>query len=181
MTVEPTELKTERLLLRPYKLRDVDDVLAYRTDEEWARFLPHIPQPYTRSHAEQFVAQEVLRSWEKSPWVAIELSGRVVGCVGIDINIRNSLGALGYFLARKHWGKGVAVEATRAFVGWAFSAYDLAKVYAQIDERNVRSVRVAEKLGMTREGLLKSHHAARDGRSDDVVYGILREQWRADN
>ena len=180
MTVEPTVLQTERLILRPYKVGDVDDVLAYRNDEEWALYLPHIPQPYTRRHAEQFVAEEVLRSWEKSPWVAIELSGRVVGNVGMDIDMRNSLGALGYTLARKHWGKGITVEATRAFVGWAFSAYDLAKVYVEIDKRNVRSTRVAEKLGMTCEGLLKSHHAARDGRSDDVVYGVLREEWQAD-
>ncbi len=180
MTVEPTELKTKRLLLRPFKGEDADDVLGYADDEEWAWFLPHIPQPYTRSHAEQFVAQAVLRSWSNNPSMAVELSGRVVGSVGMNISVRNSLGALGYSLARKHWGKGITAEATSAFVGWAFSAYDLAKVYAEVDERNVRSIRVAEKLGMTREGLLKSHYTARDGRSDDVVYGILREQWPAD-
>ncbi len=181
MTVEPTELKTKRLLLRPFRGGDVDDVLAYANDEEWARFLPHIQLPYTTSDAEQFVAQRVLGSWRDNPALAIELSGKVVGGVGMNINVRNSLGALGYSLARKHWGKGIAVEATRAFVDWAFSAYDLAKVYAEVDERNVRSMRVAEKLGMSREGLLKSHYVARDGRSDDVVYGILREQWEAES
>ncbi len=181
MPVEPTELETKRLLLRPFRGQDVDDVLAYSNNEEWARFLPHIPQPYTRSHAEQFVAQAVLRSWNERATMAIEFSGRVVGSVGMDIDARNRLGALGYSLSHEHWGNGIAVEALRAFVGWAFSTYDLAKVYAEVDERNVRSMRVAEKLGMSREGLLKSHYAARDGRSDDVVYGISRDQWRADD
>ena len=102
MTVEPTELKTKRFLLRPFKGQDVDDVLAYANDEEWAWFLPHIPQPYTRIHAEQFVAQAVLRSWNDNVSMAIELSGSVVGSVGMSISVRNSLGALGYSLARKH-------------------------------------------------------------------------------
>ena len=39
------ELKTERLLLRPFKLEDVDDVYAYAKDPEWAEYLPGIPQP----------------------------------------------------------------------------------------------------------------------------------------
>ena len=181
MTVEPTELRTKRLLLRPFEGHDADDVFTYASDEEWAGFLPHIPQPYSRSDAEQFVAQAVLSNWRDRLTMAIELSDKVVGSVGMNINVRNSLGALGYSLARKHWGKGITVEATRAFVDWAFSAYDLAKVYAEVDERNVRSMRVAEKLGMTREGLLKGHYVARDGRSDDVVFGILREQWEAES
>ena len=71
MPVEPTELETKRLLLRPFRGQDVDDVLAYSNNEEWARFLPHIPQPYTRSHAEQFVAQAVLRRSRASPRHAV--------------------------------------------------------------------------------------------------------------
>ena len=47
------ELKTERLLLRPFTLEDVGDVLAYADDEDWARFLPIVPLPYTRSDAEE--------------------------------------------------------------------------------------------------------------------------------
>ena len=45
MAVEPTELRTERLLLRPFRLDDAGDVLDYATDEEWARYLEDIPQP----------------------------------------------------------------------------------------------------------------------------------------
>ena len=45
-------LRTKRLLLRPFEPEDVDDALNYRNDPEFARFLPHIPQPYTREDAE---------------------------------------------------------------------------------------------------------------------------------
>ena len=49
--MEPAELNTERLLLRPFRLDDVDDVLAYASNPEWARFLPPVPLDYTRRHA----------------------------------------------------------------------------------------------------------------------------------
>jgi RimJ/RimL family protein N-acetyltransferase len=39
MTPEPTELHTERLLLRPFRPTDVEDVVAYANDEQWARYL----------------------------------------------------------------------------------------------------------------------------------------------
>ena len=76
--VEPVALRTERLLLRPFALTDVDDVLAYAADEEWGRYLP-VARPYTRRDAEEFVAQAVLALWEKEPQFAVVMNARVVG------------------------------------------------------------------------------------------------------
>ena len=67
-------------------------------------------------------------------------------------------------------------EAARAVVDWGFRKRGLAKVYAYADERNAPSLRVMEKLGMTREGMLRSHRTFRDERIDDVYYGLLREE-----
>jgi RimJ/RimL family protein N-acetyltransferase len=50
----PDIIKTERLRLRPFSLQDVDDVLSYASDPEWARYLP-VPQPY-REHSPFFRA-----------------------------------------------------------------------------------------------------------------------------
>ena len=76
-----------------------------------------------------------------------------------------------------HWRKGLMVEAGRAVVDWGFRERDLEKVFAQGDARNKRSLRVMEKLGMSREGILRSHGEGRGERIDDVYYGILREEW----
>ena len=62
----PTELRTERLHLRPFQLEDVDDVFEYASDPEWAPYLP-IPQPYQRHDAEEFIAKQVLASWGNEP------------------------------------------------------------------------------------------------------------------
>ena len=62
-----TKIKTERLTLRPFRSNDVEDSLAYRNDEEFARFLPNIPQPFTREHAKAFVELNMSELWETDP------------------------------------------------------------------------------------------------------------------
>ena len=175
---EPTELKTERLLLRPFRLEDVDDVYAYAKDPEWDRYLLlPVPQPYTRRNAEEFTARQVLTSWSTDPHFAIVLNSVVVGGVGLSINEIHKTAGLAYGLGKVHWGRGLIPEAALAVIDWAFRKYGLAKIYARADLRNRRSTRVMEKLGMIREGVLRSHRKGRGERVDEVYYGILREEW----
>ena len=163
-----TELRTERLLLRPFSLSDVDDVLEYGSDPEWAAFYDH---PYDRGEAEDMVARAVLTSWDEHPWFALELDGRVIGMAVLSLE-RRDIANLGYDVARPHWGKGLAPEAARAVVDWGFREMGLIKVAAFTNPRNRQSWRVMEKLGMTREGLMR-----RGQGRDLVAYGVLREDW----
>ncbi len=176
---EPSELKTDRLLLRAWSAGDVDDFLAYSKDDEMARFIPGVPKPYARRDAEQYVAKRILRSWETHPSFAMALDSTVVGGIGLSIDVANEVAELHYGIGRAHWGKGLTTEAARAIVAFGFENYGLEKIFAVADLRNRRSWRVMEKVGMTREGILRSHTNVRDGRSDDVHYGILREEWEA--
>ena len=175
--MEPTELTTERLLLRPFRLEDVDDVYAYAADETWGRFLLQIREPYTRQDAVEFVATALLHSWNKQPEFAVVRNGRLVGGVTLRIDTRRKLAELGYSLNREHWGQGLIPEAARAVIEWAFQSYDIAKVFARADARNTQSFRVMEKLGMQREGQLRKHRHFRGEQVDEVVYGVLREEW----
>ena len=163
MIVERVELRTERLLLRPFRPEDVRDVLAYAVDDEWRLYLLNPPQVYTRQHAEELVARYLRADWNSNPNFALVLDGRVVGHVGFVIDSRSRMAELGYSIAREHWGKGLALEATRALIDWGFATYDLARVFARADARNERSWRLMEKLGMTREGLLREEWEARRG------------------
>ena len=72
----PILLRTERLTLRPFQDSDVEEALAYRDDPEFARFLPHIPQPFTRRDAEVFVALNISEPWARSPTFAVVLEER---------------------------------------------------------------------------------------------------------
>ena len=173
---DPVELRTERLLLRAFQLDDVEDVLAYASDPEVARYLP-APQSYARQDAEEFVARRVLASWDIRPVWALTLNGSVIGDIELRFNAQHETAELGYSVAKDHWGQGLASEAARAVVQWGFQERGLAKVFARADARNTNSLRVMEKLGMIREGLLRSHLERRGERIDEVYYAVLRTEW----
>lgn len=173
---ERIELHTERLLLRPFALDDVDDVLAYAADGEWGRYLP-VPMPYTRRDAEEFVGRAIDELSAPVVTFALVLDGRVVGGVNLRIDSDNAVAELGYSLARDYWGRGLTPEAARAVMHWGFRVFDLEKVYARADARNVRSWRVMEKLGMQREALLRAHRLEHGERTDELWYGLLRLEW----
>jgi len=173
----PEVIKTERLLLRPYKLSDIDDVLSYAMDEEWGRYLP-VPQPYGRGDAEKFIASQVLldRSLHSS-W-AIEHKGIVIGGINIRFKFEHRVGEFGYSIAKRFWGRGFATDVSSEVINAAFNAYpDLNRIRANADARNVASIRVLEKLDMTREGTLRQNRVVRGEPVDEVWFGILRSEW----
>lgn len=178
MAVEPTELRSERLLLRPFRPDDAGDVFAYTVDERFGRFLGDLPRPYRRTDAERMIVGDTSSDWHQHPVFAIQFEGVVIGRISAYMDHRHGRAELGYDLAPAHWGKGLAAEAGRAVIDWIFATYAVEKVTARADAGNDRSWRLMERLGMTREGLLHSHRVLRDGRSDEVVYGLLREAWK---
>ena len=166
-----TELHTERLCLRPFQVDDVADALAYRDDVEFARFLPHIPQPFTRRDAEAFVALNIAVECERSPTFAVVLDGKVIGTVNLEVDAEARTAMLGFAIGRVWWGQGIATEAAHAATTPAIEAFDLARIWASTDNRNVRSQRVLQKLGMRREALRVQDHVGRSGELvDEVVY-----------
>ena len=64
-------------------------------------------------------------------------------------------------------------------VSYGFLSCGLAKIWARADARNVASMRVIEKCGMQREGLLRKHVIRHGERVDWVYYGLLREEWKS--
>lgn len=177
--MEPVTFRTDRLLLRPFELTDVDDVYAYARDPEWGRYLP-VPSPYEYRHAVEFVARSVLTSWDTNPAFAMCLNGRAIGGINIRVDTCKATAELGYSITRAHWGEGLATEAARAVMDWAFKEFGLAKITAMADVLNSQSWRVMEKLGMRREGLLRSERPSEidpGTRQDVVIYSVLREEW----
>jgi ribosomal-protein-alanine N-acetyltransferase len=180
----PIKLTTERLLLRPFTMDDVEDVLEYTNDPVWARYQINIPPvPYTRKDAETLVAMfSDPPKWEGILQIfAITLKGKVIGEIVLnqrDEDRKNEQTELAYSLSRQHWGKGLMTEAARAVMNWAFQTYSFNRMYAYCDPRNIGSWRVLEKLGMKREGQLRSHLKWNGEFRDQLYYGILHAEWK---
>ena len=176
----PETLETPRLVLRPWALGDVDAVYAYARDEEWSRFLHMLPRPYTRLHAEQFVARQVLLDRAMHPSWAITLEGIPGGGVNLRMLAEHRLAEMGYSVAREQWGRGIGTEAAGAVLDAAFGTWpELRRVRAFADARNAGSRRVMEKLGMAHEGVLRQNRVERGEVVDEAWYGILRPEWEA--
>lgn len=171
----PTTLRTRRLVLRPFTIEDVNDVFEYASDTEWSRFIP-VSSPYTFRDAEEFVTRQILKSWDEKPRFAIEFNG-VVGSVKLTIEKSLEIASLRYSISRPCWNQGLTTEAVAAVVDWGFDDIGLQKVYARMDVENIGSWRVMEKIGMIREGTLRSHGVNRGVRYDIHYYGILRSEW----
>ena len=175
------ELTTPRLVPRPFRPGDVDDVFEYARDPEWAEFLLEVvPQPYTRRNAEEFIAGRMLAPGSEFSW-AIVLEGACAGGITLGVDSEHQNGDFGYSLAKAHWGRGLMAEAARAVVDWGFAERGLHRISSNADVRNRRSWRVMEKLGMRREGLFRSHRkdpGPGSQRIDTVHYSLLREEWQ---
>src|SRR5947208_16398994 len=102
------ELHTERLVLRPFQTGDVADALVYRDDEEFSRFLSHIPLPFTMQDAKAFVRLNMSVQWETSPTFAVVLDGKVIGTVNIEVNPETRTAMLGYAIRERWWRHGFA-------------------------------------------------------------------------
>jgi ribosomal-protein-alanine N-acetyltransferase len=177
--VVPSVIATERLLLRPWTLDDLEDLLAYACDEEWGRFLP-VPQPYTRVDARRFIAAaQSFRDPEQGCAWAIVRDGRAIGSIDIDLQFEQRIGTLGYSIGRGLWGRGLATEAVCAVVCACFEAVPpLTRICATVDARNLASIRVLEKTGMEREGVLRLNSFVRGELADEVSFAMLRGDWQ---
>jgi len=169
-----TELRTQRLLLRPFRPEDADAFVAFADDPAYRRFLaPGHPT------AAQLVANNVTVDRERAPSWAVCLDGQVVGSIFLGIHSEDRLAELACLLSPALWGQGIVLEAGRAVLQYAFGELRIDKVFARADAANAASRRVMEKAGMQQEGLLRAHRLDRSGaRVDEVIYGLTRDEWR---
>lgn len=174
----PETFATTRLLLRPPRLSDAPAIHSnYAQDPEATRYL--VWRPHKDIHeTEEFVARCVA-VWGTDadfPWaITLKESGELIGMVGLRIN--DFKADLGYVIARPWWGRGYATEAVRPIVDWALSQPNIYRVWAMCDVDNVASAHVLEKVGMSREGILRRstmHPNVSDEPRDSYCYAIVK-------
>jgi RimJ/RimL family protein N-acetyltransferase len=173
----PTEVvRTDRLVLRPYRPEDADAVHRACQDPDIQRWL-RVPSPYTEADAIQFVTETTVsaRAEGHALMTAVEADGRLVGSAGLHFS-RGPLGpAVGYWLAPWARGQGYAAEAARALADWALRL-GAPRVHLMADVGNTASQAVAVRAGFVREGVVRSCLDYRDGsRGDAVLFSRLAE------
>ena len=80
-----------------------------------------------------------------------------IGAIGLEINAKDENAELGYWIGESWWGRGYCTEAARTMVDFGFSTLGLKKIHAHFMAKNPASGRVLQKIGMVKEGFMKSH------------------------
>ena len=85
---------------------------------------------------------------------------------------------IGYWLAEPFWGRGIAAEALRLVSQYAFDTCNMLRLFALPFADNTRSIRVLEKAGYTREGILRAGSVKNGVVRDQALYALVNERWR---
>ena len=141
---------TERLLLRPLGVGDLDTVNEYALDRENARYMIHLPNENARETLAFLQQAEAERAkiQPDSYEFAVLYQGRHIGAVNIRVD--GNTGELGWILNKAYWGNGFAAEAAQALVDHFAKRRHITHFVAHCDGANAASFRIMEKLGMER-------------------------------
>ena len=175
-------LRTERLLLRPWRSDELEVFLRLRGDPDVARFL--YDEPLDRDAARAKL--DSLSDGFDGPgeWLNLAVgladTGEVVGDVGLCLTstVHRSV-EIGYTFLPAHHGHGYATEAAAAMLELAFTALGAHRVSGRIDARNNASAAVLRRLGMRLEARFVQNEWVKGEWTDESVYALLAEEWRA--
>jgi RimJ/RimL family protein N-acetyltransferase len=177
MTSQPN-LISDRLLMRPFTLKDAPDVQRLAGDRAIAYTTQNVPHPYEDGMAETWIGSHRER-FEKGQFVTFAVALRddtLIGAISLHLNQDNERAELGYWIGKPYWGQGYCTEAARAVLQYGFEMLGLNRIHARHLARNPASGRVMQKIGMRHEGSLRKH-AKKWGVFEDIeVYGILRDE-----
>jgi RimJ/RimL family protein N-acetyltransferase len=172
--VDAVTLSTDRLELSPPTGDDIDAIVEACQDPGIVRYTP-VPSPYGRHDAVEFVAR-VAADWASGAHLTwgVRLEGRLAGMMGV-YRLGTGSGELGYWTGPAFRGRGVAAEASKAVIDWAFAPYGLS--LARLEWRavvgNVASARAARARGFRYEGTLRQALVSPRGRDDGWVAGLV--------
>lgn len=170
-----TEIRLESCILRPWHRGDETSIARHANNRKvWLNLRDAFPHPYTTEHAFAWVASNLDVAPVRN--FAIEVGGKAIGSIGVspfsDVHARTA--EIGYWIAEDYWGRGIATEAVRAVTEHAFHALGIVRVQAAVFDGNDTSMRVLEKCGYVREGVL-AKSVFKDGKLiDSVLYAKVR-------
>jgi ribosomal-protein-alanine N-acetyltransferase len=178
----PVAIETPRLVVRPVAAADLPDLVAVNGDDEVTRFLPYASWRSLADAQAWFERMSILGArGESAQYVIVERASSTA--IGTCLLFRHDEGSaraeVGYVLGRRHWRNGYMSEALAGLVDSAFGALALRRLEAEVDPQNTGSRRLLEKTGFTREGLLRQRWVDKGKPHDTILYGLLRDEWRA--
>ena len=175
-------LETERLVLRPLKLSDLDAIYQNANDKFQTRFLKSIEPPVSRKQEANWI-RSTWKQWKKGTgfsFAAIRKdSNEMIGALDLlEVSKTHRRAKIGIFFYQKHWGHGFGTEAVKRLLGFGFKTLKLNRIEYGFMEENTRSAGVMKKLGFKIEGIQREFLRKRGKFVNHVFGSILASEWK---
>ena len=174
-------LETHRLVLRKVRKGDVLDIFTYSSDIEVTRFLrwgPHQVEKDTENYINEVLVQ--YREGQDGSW-AIELkqNNSIIGHIHLmEIDVLHRKAQIGFVLSKSYWNKGIMTEALISVLEYSFETLGLNRLEGLCISSNPAAIRVLEKVGMKKEGVLREYLFQKGTIWDVAVYAILKKEFQ---
>ncbi|WP_184547564.1 GNAT family N-acetyltransferase [Mucilaginibacter sp. FT3.2] len=173
------ELQGEGFTLRQIRLTDAASLQKHADNPKVSAFLmDRFPSPYTLADAEFWV--NLMQHKQPLTHFAIAINNEVCGGIAIELmnDVNRITGEIGYWLAEQYWGQGIITQAVNLVTGYAFKNLSVLRIQAGVYHKNTASMRVLEKAGYTKEGVLRNAVIKNGVVMDKHVYAILKEEYQ---
>ncbi len=169
-------IKTKRLLIRKFELKDLQAVYEYTSD---IRVMKYIPEGvFTEEAAKEFINQNMGDKAEKFP-VILKDENILIGHIFFAQYFGEHTYEIGWVFNPNYYNKGYASEAAKAMLEFGFEKMKFHRIIATCQPENIPSYRVMEKIGMRREGYFKKCIPNGQEWWDEYYYAILAEEWNS--
>ncbi len=163
--------------IRPWEISDLISLVKHANNLNVAKNLTtKFPYPYTETDGKAFI--EFATKDNPIHIFTIDINGKAVGGIGIhpqtDIFIKNA--ELGYWLGEPFWGQGIISKAIKQIIDFAFTNYDIDRIFARTFGTNIASQKVLEKNNFTLEGRFEKVLFKNGEYLDELVYAIRRKK-----
>jgi RimJ/RimL family protein N-acetyltransferase len=174
-------LRGQKVLLRPVRRSDIEYFLKWFNYPEVTQYLA-IYLPMTEMAEAKYI--EDLGADRTKTNLIIEAieggSGKAIGTIGLhEINPKDHHATFGIAIGEKdYWSKGYGTEAARLIVNYGFQQLNLHRINSTVIGFNERSARMHKKVGFKEEGRQREFYFKNGAFHDQIVFGILREEWK---
>jgi ribosomal-protein-alanine N-acetyltransferase len=168
------EIKGQGFSLRGWKVDDAAALQKHADNINVSSYLfNRFPYPYTMDNAIEWISYMM----KQDPLLnfVIDVDGTLAGVIGLDMrnDVYQKAPLMGYWLGETYWGSGIMPQAVRLMVNYAFTQMDIVRLQAGVFSNNPRSMRVLEKAGFVKEGILKSAIIKYGVILDEHIYGLV--------
>lgn len=172
-------IKAERLVIRNFKASDIDDVYQIYEDEETCKYLLH--DAWDETNKEVNFNNLLIKSDldnDRAVNLAVSFNDKVIGVFHAWYTGMKQTIEVGFSFSKDFSGKGYATETLLVMLEYIFNNYEVHRIQAVCDDRNIASEKLCLKVGMRKEAHFIKDYWNKDEWTSSYVFGILKEEQR---